>query len=1037
MTIFDQNAIETLNRMAAQKIIEKMRILRMSSTENSKRRWIWELLQNANDKSAIDFPDKRVSILIKLNQDFIEFSHNYSFFTYKNIQGIIRQISSDDKDWGDVDRTELPKTIGRFGTGFLTTHLLSDQVNVRGIFKHENGQYQRLNFPLNRTGREIQPIIASINDSFQTAEEVLQSSPELTNNDLDFNDFNTTFRYELNSQGLSVAEIGLNDLENSLPYTLIFVDKIEYVEIIREGKVVVYEKQEPYYLTNEIKVFKFEKTLNGKIEELHYAYLSKNLTSIVVPISCNEEKISIQLLDKSIPRIFLGFPLIGTEDFSFPAVFNNPFLEPTEPRDGIFITDHEEENILNNKRIIKEAIDLYFILLQYAINENWQNLYLLAKTDLPTEKDWISQDWYKNQVQKVLRATLIKSEIVYTDSPQEPKIKLEDALFPYSKSKTKISTIWEFAKEFLIHRLPKYEHIEFWYEIIDNSWGKNLRYTLKQLVADVSAYSNIKLLADRIDKSENDVLIWLEKLINFVLEEEQELLDNLAIIPNQYGNFKPRKELWEDKNIPEALKDILKTLQEDWRVNLKHPQIKTVNLTIVKAVDDIITRINKIIKENKNPNIHSAVLELISCFPSDNGSSNKNHDFWRFAKDFYPNTPDKKILKNWSDSIWEECHKWFVHKICKDVEQQQNIEKLTAHLEKDALSWLNQFTLFIAKYNFEPCFNDYAILPNQREELKKKKDLSVDYGIDETLKDIFEELGSEIRSCLLATEIELEIEGKICTSKTVAQDITEIVLTILKNEVTGTRQEKNKEIFAKILVWFHENEKLAQEIFGDLYEKRHRLRSDEEIIADIKFRQAILNNKNGYTEEDIIELINIPKEELLLKWKESGQRDKIQEQEIEQEEIDDFINSEDLLTALGIYSLEELENAKHRLTENRYIRVLCNISSNPQEAFLRVMEMIERAKNNVRDYLSKKEEYNCENWYEESITVIAGVKKNDKLIKIVVRPSDGGQVILYYSQEFDALEIPDSELWIDDSRKQENLTLGKILKNTRIYRIPL
>ena len=45
-----------------------------------------------------------------------------------------------------------------------------------------------------------------------------------------------------------------------------------------------------------------------------------------------------------------------------------------------------------------------------------------------------------------------------------------------------------------------------------------------------------------------------------------------------------------------------------------------------------------------------------------------------------------------------------------------------------------------------------------------------------------------------------------------------------------------------------------------MYEKRHHLRSDNEIIADIKFRQSLWTNPNGYTEEGILNLVNTPKE---------------------------------------------------------------------------------------------------------------------------------------------------------------------------------
>ncbi|MBS3030746.1 MAG: hypothetical protein HCA25_00500 (plasmid) [Dolichospermum sp. DET50] len=1038
MSVFNKSAIETLNRLAAQKILEKMRISRMSSTENTKRRWIWELLQNANDKAAIDFPKEQVSIFIELTTKYINFSHNYSYFTSTNVEGLIRQISSEDKDWGQVDRTQIPKTIGRFGTGFLTTHLLSEQVNVSGVLRSEannetgnkNCYFQKITFPIDRSGRELSNLIKSINDSFQYIEDKLSFLPKARKQD--FSAFNTSFQYELDEEGKSIAEIGLDDLENSLPYTLIFVDKIESVKIVRNNNEIFYKKQEGYNLNSDIRIVEFDKSINGQVEKLNFAVLSNDLTSLAIQITIKDNQTFINSFAHSTPKIFLGFPLIGTEDFNFPVVINNPFFEPTEPRDGVFLTDKREENIINNKKILQDSINLYFILLQHAESNNWQNLYLLASTDLPKNKDWISTDWYKNEVQKILREELMRSMIVYTDNPLYPKIKVEDALFPYNASKSKISIIWEFAKALWSNRLPKREHIEFWYEIIDDTWEKDLRYNLKELVEDIASFENVNQMATRISQSENDALNWLNQVIEFVFSEKQELLDKYAIIPNQYGEFITKEELWADNNIPEELKDILKILQEDWRAKLKHNQIKTSHLTITKGIKDIVYSINQIIKDQQNKNIKLAVFELIACFPSYNHK--EGYDFWKFSKEFYQETPSQKILINWESKIWEECHNWFINNICQDIEDNEKVTNLTAYLKQDALKWLRIFVNFIIEHDFENCLNNYAVLPNQRGDFKHKKELFIDDKVDDTLKDILEELGSDWRSNLLAIEVELDIEDKILTSKKVANETVERVQEILKNEGIGQRPEKTRQIFAKILLWFHENENLAKEIFSDLYEKRYRLRSDEEIIEDIKFRQAIINNSNGYTEEEILQLINTPKDELLKfqQWKE-------REDTGTQEEAENLINHDpqDLLTGLGIYSPEELERAKRMLVGTKIVEALRHIPSNSLEAFNHVRIIIERAKKNVKTYLNNKDEYNCEKWYEETFTVIAGIKKYGIPIKIVVRPSDGGQVIIFYQSEFDALEISDTELWIDNNKVQEILTLGKVLKTTGIDRIPL
>ena len=104
-----------------------------------------------------------------------------------------------------------------------------------------------------------------------------------------------------------------------------------------------------------------------------------------------------------------------------------------------------------------------------------------------------------------------------------------------------------------------------------------------------------------------------------------------------------------------------------------------------------------------------------------------------------------------------------------------------------------------------------------------------------------------------------------------------------------------------------------------------------------------------------------------------------------------------------------------------------------------VHEIIKRAKTNVKGYLSHQSNYDVSNWVEESLTVIGGVMKGGKLIKIVVRPSDGGQIILWYNHEFETLEQTDyfAELWHDNDQEQNIYSFGKLLKKIKINRIPI
>lgn len=1056
MSEFNTNAAAKLNRIAAKDIEEKMRPLRMSPTENSKRRWVWELIQNAKDKAAIDFPEEKVSILISLNQDTLEFCHNFGYFSTDNVEGLIYQISSEDKDRDETDSTEPPKATGRFGTGFMTTHLLSEKVNVKGFYKNKDGYLQKIKFPLDRSGRQLMQLISSIEESFECAEDSLIKSPKISK--VNFKDLNTTFQYELNEKGKKTAHIGINDLKISLPYTLLFVDRIKSVMIKNNGENLTYDKKNIDNLTDTIRIVEIERQKDNQIDKLYFVHLSKGLTNIAIQVKKDKEKIYIKPFDRNIPKIFLDFPLIGTERFNFPVIVNNPFFEPTEPRDGVFLTDEVDEHIINNKKIINEAIELYFVLLNYAIASQWENLYILARTDLPEEKDWISGDWYKNEVQSTLRAKLLKAEVVDTDNPEKPRIAIENALFPYHRLKETRLKIWELTNPIHRNRLPKKEHIEAWYEIIrqpwyKKSWEEKIRYELENLVNHIHKLLDIGNLAKCINKTNEETFAYLNQVIEFVVGEKPELLEDYAIIPNQYDVFKNKDNLHTDDRIPEELKDVLKTLNKDWREILKSRKISDCILSRSKKIDDIVNDINKVIKQIKqedNSNIKDAVLLIVSCFPNAKDIPKRRDSLWNFARDFYRQELEKRVLENWIPSIWEEADKWLITNLCAKISQVKSVAALTNHLNQDGLEWLGNFATFLISEELDEYLNKYTILPNQNGDFEKKKFLFVDQDIDDSLKDILGRLGYDCRSELLENAISIDLDGKVKTSKDIAQEIRERVQEILGREGIRERTEENKEIFSDLLVWFHEKERLAKDIFGNLYEKRHRLRSDEEIIADIKLRQDLENNQNNYTMEEILNLVNTPRENYF-EIPSGLSKDKLEEilrkyQDEKDKEINktDYSYSTDidsLLISLGVATPEEFEKAKQKFAANKEISAKLHSMSNysRSEYFSKleyVLEIIERAKENVKKYLSNQDNYNCESWHEESLTVIAGVTKDGKNIKVVVRPSDGGQVILYYPSEFDALEKPYTEFWVDDGTLQEQVTLGKVLKRMEITWIP-
>lgn len=135
-----QNIDKVYQAGIATKIMQHMARIRNSSDVNQARRWVMELLQNARD---VAYPDQPVKIRITLEEDKLTFSHTGMPFRVENILAIINQVSS------KVDDEE---TVGQFGTGFVTTFQLSEQVQLDGVLKDEGLPYKPFSVLIDRRG---------------------------------------------------------------------------------------------------------------------------------------------------------------------------------------------------------------------------------------------------------------------------------------------------------------------------------------------------------------------------------------------------------------------------------------------------------------------------------------------------------------------------------------------------------------------------------------------------------------------------------------------------------------------------------------------------------------------------------------------------------------------------------------------------------------------------------------------------------------------------------------------------------------------
>lgn len=1020
----EESKSKVYNHAIATKILDLMEKLRFDESENSSRRWIWELLQNAKD---VAYEDIGVSIKINFQVDndngFIEFKHNGRPFSIDNLTFLIEQVSTKEREPKDTNKL---KTTGKFGTGFLTTHLLSEIVEVESFLKEPDEPYRKFNILLDRSCRNINDIIESVNNSLISLENIdsKQSFDQYSRTD-----FNTIFRYKLDQKGIEVAKKGLNDLHISLVFMLAFLPEIKSVKIVNEN--TQYElSQKVIEEGKNIKIYTvYEDTPNGRYES-KIAVLSKEDTFIAIAIEYRNGRIYLKEFAPQIPRLFCDFPLIGTEDFSFPVIINSSAFNPNEPRNGVYLIDQSDLKIDENKTIILDAVELYFSLLEYASTNNWGNIYLLAKISPIKEKGWISKKWFKNQVIDSIREKLLVTPIVDTENRGRIPIITENdkpnVWFPYASNKDLRNKIWDLANLWIPSKLPRKCDVDVWYETI---WSGCSELTLEVITRSIQKRECLNKLDEELVKSTNSIE-WLNSYFK-LLDMDEDFLDDVindkyVIIPNQNGIFKKRTELKIDKQIEEELKNVLLILDVDCREYLIHQSINTGQHIKYnsKNQEEIVDEINKIIHEGTNEEIGQACDYLVTLFSIDTNFPKEREEIYQFCKLFYPDDVNtKRKIKRWSEQIWLEVDKkelkWITHAISETKNVNALTEMLEFNNEAQTLNWLNRFVSFLAKHDFANLLDlkKEPILLNQNGYFRVKDDLFLDDGeIDETLKDVSAELGYDFRDELLDLNIYLDLPKN--RTKSQVNVAEEIVRLITPRFAEFPRSEETKKIFKKLYLWFNKNKEVAARTFGDLYLSKHRLYDDDEIAENMQKAEELSDLMVEFGIDDLSTL------------KQVLQTNKTRELIEQREQI-----TQETLVSLGVTSIEELEEA---LKDQDIAGKFVHTSTPTIEMFKYVQGLISRAKTNVIEYLKTLPDYDCSEMEELATTVIGGIKKDGLMIHVVVRPSDNGEVIVYYSSEKDTLDYANAELWIDNGvDKPRHLTLGKILKITGINRIPV
>lgn len=497
------------NKQHCQKILDGIDKFDDTTAERA----IWELIQNARDLSEC------AKIRLSLTKETLTFTHNGSPFDYESFTSLIKQISSAQKEEKD--------TVGQFGTGFMTTHKFSRIIQISGSVKLDEEVYADIeNFELDRRPNDLQGMLEAMSRQLTFADELLNQETSANPKP------ETTFVYPLDEIRLAYAEKGIDMAFNLIPYVMAINERIDeiHLENTISDKSILFSRGKEVCLDATIGYHKVQIIQEGGEDKEIYFLRSKDKKDIIIlPLKTKDEAISLD----GVPKFFIHFPLLGTQNFGLNYIFHSEHFYPEEPRNAIVLPEDNIEKrnkYTHNIEVFKTMREsLYAYLKNYSSSIKYSHL--LAPIVLPINED---EDNEKAQFSRDLQEELVERFqilpfVVLQDSSKVSVINDKNVRFlapdivRFLKNDSKgvyIDVVYDYASK--LSSLPEKEVVLIWSEIIEQ-WG-----------AEIDVFIGIDELVESASSCEVDEE--LLRFLRFLKEcEQRHYFEEKALIPNREG----------------------------------------------------------------------------------------------------------------------------------------------------------------------------------------------------------------------------------------------------------------------------------------------------------------------------------------------------------------------------------------------------------------------------------------------------------------------------------------------------------------------
>lgn len=596
---FQKALSDQVRNTLARRILAKVRDAR-SDPDRAARRWPFELIQNAHDAGPREGHDG-ISVLLELKDGSLRFQHDAAPFTMADIAALLTGGSSKDFD--------SRETTGRFGTGFLVTHVLSERVQVSGVLELD-GQHRAFDFSLYRPDDED-----LIRRNLEESESALGETHSLA----DLRDVATVVvTYDIDDD--KIAQAGLSALEDALPHLFGSCRRLRQITIRRGERERCWKvesttpaRKADDICLDEIAVLSVEQGNAETRWRVIRASIGETASGRLIFAVRRNGDAWVAHKPGPGPSVFRQLPLLGSPSLPMWVIIDGEF-DVDEERTSVHVLGEQG-------RPLREALDALGGLALVANREGWREGYRAAQIDMPEGLgETYAQVW--REILTAAATELSRLPLVTTvQHGMLPAVQTDTHdrwadFISTESSGASHAELWDLAASCTETDPPARADSEAWSEIAVG-WeglGVPISWLDLQEIGRQAASSVDNVTALAVDGNPHQ---WLARYLDAVGKTWRTFgitKDHVSgLLPDQHGHLRAAGELRIDGGISDRVKQILASVGLDIKAKLLDNVLlqllsEHARFAVEESTGDVL---------NEDEAIDNLVQHLAEALPSD------------------------------------------------------------------------------------------------------------------------------------------------------------------------------------------------------------------------------------------------------------------------------------------------------------------------------------------------------------------------------------------------------------------------------------